>query len=236
MEHESEKIDLLVTDVGGVLVKTDEAIITCIQRVVSEKGIPYGSVEAIYNAFGVSIQDYIRAYLPLGYEERADECYRDFRRIYPSQVLHLLRPFEGVDETLEYLKSHDIHIAALSCMRQNEMEANLTLLKFQGFDAKFSLDDYGEDHKRPDPEGLLRLMKIFEARPETTIYVGDTPSDIQMAKNAKVISVAVTTGAVNKVLLKEENPDYLLDSFQDIPREVLPKLMDLSYKTRMSSP
>ena len=236
MKHESEKIDLVITDVGGVLVKTDEAIITCMQRVVSEKGIPNGSVEAIHNVFGVSIQDYIRAYLPIGYEERADECYRDFRRIYPSQVLHLLRPFEGVDETLEYLKSHGIHIAALSCMRQNEMEVNLTLLKFRGFDAKLSIDDYGEDHKRPDPEGLLRLMKTFEARPEATIYVGDTPSDIQMSKNAKVISVAVRTGAVNKVLLKDENPDYFVDSFRDIPREVLPKLMDLSYKTRMCSP
>ncbi len=63
MKNNAFEIDLVVADIGGVLIKTDEAIISCIQRVVSEQGIPEGSVDSIYSVLGVSLKEYVRAYL-----------------------------------------------------------------------------------------------------------------------------------------------------------------------------
>lgn len=221
MKDDQGKIDLIVTDIGGVLIKTDEAIFECIERVAKRKSIYGGSRERIKDVLGTSIRDYIEAYLPEGYEKLTGKCHEAFEKIYPFEVLYLLKPFEGVDETLEYLDGKGIRLAALSCMRHEAVEACLSLLRFRGFARKFSIEDYGEDHKRPNPEGLLRLMRLLGSKAERTIYVGDTTSDVEMAKNAKVISVAVRTGAQDNIYLEEKDPDYLIDSFCDIPAKIL---------------
>lgn len=217
----NKTIDLIITDIGGVLIKTDEAIISCIKKVVREKGIPDGSVENIYSVFGVSIRDYVRAYLPEGYKDRAEECYREYEKIYPFEVMHLLKPFEGVDNTLFELEKLGIRLAVFSCMNRESVDANLSQLKFDRFVKTFSINDCGEEHKRPDPYGLLKLTEILNAKIEETMYVGDSAADIQMAKKAGVISVAVRTGALDDKYLEKEKPDYLIDSFADIPRRIL---------------
>lgn len=219
----NKTIDLIITDIGGVLIKTDEAIISCIKKVVREKGIPDGSVENIYSVFGVSIRDYVRAYLPEDYKDRAEECYREYEKIYPFEVMHLLKPFEGVDNTLFELEKLGIRLAVFSCMNRESVDANLSQLKFDRFVKTFSINDCGEEHKRPDPYGLLKLTELLGAKIEDTIYVGDSAADIQMAKKAGMISVAVRTGALDDRYLEKEIPDYLIDSFADIPRQILSK-------------
>jgi phosphoglycolate phosphatase-like HAD superfamily hydrolase len=42
MLDDGGKIDLIVTDLGGTLVKTDEAIMTAVRRAAGELGIPEG--------------------------------------------------------------------------------------------------------------------------------------------------------------------------------------------------
>jgi phosphoglycolate phosphatase-like HAD superfamily hydrolase len=223
LKNKNIDIDLIITDIGGVLIKTDEAIISCIKKVVRRKGIPDGSVEDIYSVFGVSIRDYVRAYLPEGYKDRTEECYREYEKIYPFEVMHLLKPFEGIDRTLFELDRLGIRLAVFSCMRRESVDANLSQLKFDRFVKTFSIDDCGEEHKRPDPCGLIKLMELLGAEKGRTMYVGDSPADVQMAKRAGVISVAVKTGALDEKYLEKENPDYLIDSFADIPRRILSK-------------
>lgn len=215
------EIDLVVTDVGGVLIKTDEAIISCIQRVTSERGIPRGSVGRIYSVFGVSVRDYVRAYLPNGYEDRTEECYRKFKELYPATVMDVLKPIAGVDETLEHLKSLGMRVGVLSCMLRREVEASLSLLKFRAFDAVFSLEAYGEGHKRPDPEGLRKLITELGCERERTIYVGDTESDVVMGRNAGVITVGVRSGMQPNECMERARPDHVIDSFCDVVGEVL---------------
>jgi len=48
------------------------------------------------------------------------------------------------------------------------------------------------------------------------MYVGDTSVDIQTAKNAGLISVAVTWGFRSKQSLLAENPDYIIDTPQEL--------------------
>lgn len=209
-------VKLIITDIGGVLVKTDEAIIQCIEKVFSDNDIPLGSKDDLLSAFGVSIFDYIKNYLPKEFKDKADFCYDEFKKIYPDKALHLMKVFSGVDETLLFLKEKNIKVAVLSCMIKKEVQQNLSLLKFNDFKVVFSLEDYG--HKRPLPNGLNMIMQKLNVKPEETMYVGDTINDIKMAKNAKVISVAVKTGAQDNNLLMKENPDYLLESFFELKK------------------
>jgi len=49
--------DLIVTDLGGTLVKTDEAIMAAVRRAAGELEIPEGYADPVYDVFGTSIGD-----------------------------------------------------------------------------------------------------------------------------------------------------------------------------------
>ncbi|MFT4326111.1 MAG: HAD family hydrolase [Candidatus Woesearchaeota archaeon] len=208
-------IKLIISDIGGVLLKTDEAIITCIETVFKKHAIPTGSKENLLKAFGESIYDYIRNYVPKEHLDKVDMLYEDYKKIYPEKVLNLIKPYEEINETLENLQKKGYAVAILSCMIRKEVDANLNLLRFKDFTVVYSLEDYS--FKRPHPQGLQSIMKMLNMRPEETIYIGDTVNDIKMAKNANIISIAVKTGAQDNQLLEKEKPDFLISSFKDIP-------------------
>lgn len=206
-------IKLIITDIGGVLVKTDEAIISCIEKVFEKNNIPKGSREDLLSAFGVSIHDYIINYLPKEHKDKADYCYEEFKKIYPLKATHLMKVYPKVDSTLTSLNKR-FDICVLSCMIKKEVQVNLSLLSFKDFKIIFSLEDYG--HKRPRPNGLNMIMRKLNVKPSETIYVGDTVNDIKMAKNAGCKSVAVKTGAQDNKLLEQEEPDYFINDFSEL--------------------
>ena len=53
----SRSIDLIVADLGGTLVKTDEASMAAVRRAAGELGIPEGFADPVYDVFGTSIGD-----------------------------------------------------------------------------------------------------------------------------------------------------------------------------------
>lgn len=69
--------------------------------------------------------------------------------------------------------------------------------------------------KKPDPEGLLRLMEEAGAAPSETLMVGDSTVDIQTAKNAGCASCGVTFG-FQPESLNHPSPDFLVDSMEDL--------------------
>jgi phosphoglycolate phosphatase-like HAD superfamily hydrolase len=205
---------LLITDIGGVLTKTDEAIISSIKTVFKNKNIKLGSKRKMLNSFGTSLYDYILNYLPPDKIDLIDECYNDFKKIYPYKVINKIKVFNNVNETLFKLKSNGIKIAVLSCMIEKEVLINLKKLKFKNFNILFSLEKYMK--KRPYPHGLLKIVKELKINPKDCVYIGDTPNDILMAKNAKITSVAITTGVIKKNELKKYKPDYIINDFSEL--------------------
>ncbi len=55
--NNSRSIDLIVTDLGGTLVKTDGAIMAAVRRAAGQLQIPAGYADPVYDVFGTSIGD-----------------------------------------------------------------------------------------------------------------------------------------------------------------------------------
>jgi len=216
MDMANEQVRLIVCDIGGVLIKTDEAILFAIEDAARRLGLGGGCLDNVYSVFGMSLEDYVRAYLPPEHKASARKCYDAFGEIYPTKVRHLLKPYAGVDEALHQLKEQGMLVATFSCMNGGQVDANLSLLSFRDFDAVFAIDDYGENHKRPDPRGLQMLMGKLGCSAQETAYVGDTEMDILMARNAGVVSVGVTSGAQPTAFMQRAAPNYTIGLFRDI--------------------
>ncbi len=223
-KNSEPKIDLIVTDLGGTLMKTDDAIIAAVQRAAAEMKIPEGCSDPVYDVFGTSIWEYIHAYLPEGHKDRTDACHERFWRLFPAQVLDQIEPFPGVEEALTELKARGARLAVLSGLRLESIHAILATLRFKDWDTVRSSMLYNAQAGDSRAAGIVALVQEFGVSPARTIYIGDTDHDVRQAKKAGVISAVVQTGGqAQKHLAKiqAENPHHLLSSFADLRAAVL---------------
>lgn len=216
MSKDKRKIDLIVTDLGGTLVKTDDAIMAAVRRAAQELGISEGNADPVYDVFGTSIWEYIRAYLPEAHRSRTDECHERFWQLFPYEVLDQISPFDGVEEALSDLNNRGVRLAMLSGLRLEAIESILSTLAFRDWDVVRSSMMYQAQAGNSRALGIIALVEEFGVDPKRTIYIGDTDHDVRQARRAGVISAVVKTGgqAVRHLdRIVAENPDHLLTSW-----------------------
>lgn len=216
LDNAGREIDLIVTDLGGTLVKTDDAIMAAVERAARELTIPEGCPDPVYDVFGTSIWEYIHAYLPAGHRHHTDACHERFWTLFPYAVLDQITPFAGVEQALHDLKRRGIRLAVLSGLRREAIESILSTLTFHDWDAVRSSLMYATQSGDSRAVGIVSLVKDFGLTPERTIYIGDTDHDVRQAKKAGVVSAVVQTGgqAVKRLdKIQVEKPRYLLASF-----------------------
>jgi len=80
--------------------------------------------------------------------------------------------------------------------------------------------NYPKKFQKPHPRMLNDQMKKFRFAPQNTIYIGDAKADIKMANSAKVTSVTVLTGTLNRKNAIELKSDFIINSLKEI-KEVL---------------
>ncbi|MGB6430278.1 MAG: HAD family hydrolase [Candidatus Acidiferrales bacterium] len=73
-------------------------------------------------------------------------------------------------------------------------------------------------HKKPHPAPLLLALRRLGLPCEESVYVGDAPQDIEMARNAGVFSIAVIGTSPVPARLKAARPDARIDSIKELPQ------------------
>jgi phosphoglycolate phosphatase len=129
----------------------------------------------------------------------------------------------GVPEVLEALAGRER--VAQSLLTGN-LEANAAI-KVSAFGLErhfdFELGAYGSDphERRSDLVAIARERAEAKlGRPVEPVLVGDTPRDVQAAREAGVRVVAVATGFSAEEALREAQPDVLLRDLSDTGRAV----------------
>ena len=81
----------------------------------------------------------------------------------------------------------------------------------------------GEDavRKKPHPEALLLALTRLDLPPAEAAYVGDSPEDVQMAREAGVFAVGLEGGFPNAEALREARPDFLAEGLIDAVEALL---------------
>lgn len=122
------------------------------------------------------------------------------------------RLLEGVPDMLKQLKSRSYLIAAATNWGQSGLNQ---LLKYLPADFSFdAVRHAGQAHSKPHPQMLLEILSELNRDPSDTLMIGDTVSDIQFAKNAKVDVLAVSYSGSPKALLAAHNPIACIDSIE----------------------
>ncbi|MGB7234162.1 MAG: HAD hydrolase-like protein, partial [Candidatus Acidiferrum sp.] len=76
---------------------------------------------------------------------------------------------------------------------------------------------------KPHSAPLRLALRKLRLDPSACVYVGDSPEDLQMAKRAGVLAIAVLGPFPTEERLRAAQPDFLLESIRELP-DVLNRL------------
>lgn len=112
------------------------------------------------------------------------ECY--FRHL--ESVVADIRPFPGVDELLAALRAQGFALGVYTTAMRRAAEVTLAAA---GVAAFFGAFVGGDDVSRPKPsgEGLVAACTALGARPEETVFVGDSAADLGCAADAGALAI-----------------------------------------------
>jgi HAD superfamily hydrolase (TIGR01509 family) len=83
------------------------------------------------------------------------------------------------------------------------------------FLAKICCED--APRRKPHPAPLRMALEEMRASPQSSIYIGDAPEDIEMAHRAGVRAIGVIGGSAVPERLRAAAPDALIETIRELP-------------------
>jgi HAD superfamily hydrolase (TIGR01549 family) len=149
-------------------------------------------------------QFYLRLGVPESLWKEVDE---EWVRLYQQESPALQPDAPGC---LAALKEAGFKLALVSNGSKPRIERELARFRLRPFFESVLFGERKEELK-PSPFMLEKTFHVFGMEARRSVYVGDSPADIQAAKRAEVPSVAIARGPIQAGRLRVEGPDLLLD-------------------------
>jgi phosphoglycolate phosphatase len=200
---------LLVFDLDGTLVDSSRDIAASVNAALQRMapGTAEIPLAAILSFVGEGARLLVeRSLRHAGLSFSADEVLPVYIECYAERLLDTTRLYPGVAEALDALAG-----PVLAVLTNKPGEFSRRILDALGVGGRFAyvLGAGDVPSRKPDPAGLLRLMADAEAAPGETWMVGDSATDVAVARAAGVRVAGVTWG-FHPVALRAAAPDRLI--------------------------
>jgi phosphoglycolate phosphatase len=188
--------------------------VTDLERAAMQMELPVLDDERYRGIIGLSLNEAVQTLYP----QLNDEQVHAYREAYRDHHLDLeqepSRPYPGVTDGLKSLRQSGLKIAVATGKRRAGLSRSLKANDYHSFfDASRTADDA---HSKPHPMMLDQLLEEFQVPAEEALMVGDSSFDLVMAAHAGMDSVAVTYGAQSESKLKQHEPVFVADSFDEL--------------------
>lgn len=199
----------VIFDLDGTLLNTLGDLRAATNHALEVRGLPPHSMEEIRQFIGNGIRLLICRAMPKGTPEaEIDAALDDFKAYYAAHIHDRTVPYDGIPQLLTALRKRGIKVAVLS----NKIDSASQQLIEYFFPGKTDVV-FGEHvgvPRKPDPTSCRMVMQQLGVQPEQVLYVGDSGTDMQTAKNAGLYAVGVTWGFRSKEVLLEYGADVLV--------------------------
>lgn len=205
----------LVFDWDGTLIDSIATIVACTQATLVELGLPPADESSLRRAIGLGIDEMVESICPGCSEETFASIVRVYRRLWFGGFAGEPTVFEGVVETLTTLGDQGCLLAIATAKSRKGLSADLERTGLGDFFAASRTAD--EAASKPNPAMIEELLAELGARRAETLMIGDAVHDLEMATNAGVASVGVTSGTASREALLASRPLTLLDTVVELP-------------------
>lgn len=208
----------ILFDLDGTLVDTAPDLAASMNVLLTRRGRPVLSLDDVRHMVGRGAKVLMeRAMAATGEPATAEEIdgmFDEFLEHYGEHIADTSRPFPGVLAALDRLT--DAGCAMGVCTNKPEW-ASIKLLDILGLSRYFGAVVGGDSLavRKPDPEHVLETMRRVGGRPDATVMVGDSHSDVAASQAAGIPVVAVTFGYTPEPVATF-GPDRLIDHFDEL--------------------
>lgn len=210
-----KEYDVYLFDADGTIIDTRELIYQSYVAMGEAIDIALPSRERVAATTGLPVRRQLRELLGWNHDEafydRAAQAYQTHMMgIYRDY----LRAFPGVAEGLAELAGRGKRLAVVTSRRRRSLEHFLGAVGLnEFFPVKITPED--TDLHKPDPEPALLAMRLLEADPRRTVFVGDAEFDIRCGRAAGTATAFVTWGGMDWRDWPEQ-PDFVAERFEDL--------------------
>jgi len=184
----------VVFDLDGTLLDTYEDLADSLNAVLAAIGRPALPGELVKQYIGDGVDALVRRALgDAAQPENVAQCAASFRAEYSRRWDCKTHPFDGVVELIAALGQRKIPMGVLS-NKPDPFTQNCVakLLPADAFNAVLGAKP--EIPRKPDPTGARWIAEQLGVRPDETLYLGDTGTDMQTAVSAGMAAIGATWG------------------------------------------
>ena len=206
----------VIFDLDGTLLDTIEDLGDSMNLVLDKYDLPKLSYEEYKLKVGGGFKGLIINCFPKDSKEAIlEEGVKLFQEFYNKNYLNKTKPYEGIIDILNELNKNKIKLG----INSNKRDKYTRDLANKFFKEIPFIKVYGERKgipKKPDPTSALEIAKVMGLNSEKIIYIGDSKTDIQTAKNAGMDSIGVLWGFRSKEELMKYGVDFIVSNPKDI--------------------
>lgn len=201
-------------DLDGTLIDSIELIVLAARHAFSTRVGPTPTDDEFMAGIG---QPLVTQFGPYAQSpEEMAQLIAEYRSYQLANHDRLTSLYDGISEVVDTLRSRGHRLGIVT----SKMDAIARRsIRHVGLESAFDIlvgCDATTRHK-PDPEPVFFAMERLGATPERSVFIGDSPFDVQAGNAAGVASIAVTWGAFRRDTLAAAEPSYVLERPHDIP-------------------
>lgn len=214
----SDTLRLAVFDCDGTLVDSQHSIVAAMQAACGRHGLKPPAHDAVKRLVGLPLLDCIRILLP----GSAEAVVGRVREAY-AEVFHAMRMdgqvtdplFFGAREAIEAVERAGWLLGLATGKSHRGLIA--TLERHELVERFVTLQTADRAAGKPNPEMLLNAMAETGVSPASTVMIGDTTYDMEMARNAGTLAIGVAWGYHEADELRDAGAHAIIGAFPELP-------------------
>jgi phosphoglycolate phosphatase len=185
-------VHALIFDLDGTLIDSKRDLIQSVNAMLQGMGREMLHEDTISGYIGHGAPQLIGRALGNGATEaEREKALKFFLAYYEEHKLDSTCAYPGVTETLEELRGFSMAVLTNKPVRVSvRILEGLRLANY--FRAVYGGNSF--ETKKPDPLGARKILEEFGVAPEEAMLIGDSEVDVQTARNAGTLAVAVNYG------------------------------------------
>ncbi len=211
---------IFIFDLDGTILDTLEDLYFSVNYALKQSGFPERTLAEVRQFVGNGIRKLIERAVPSGTSEaEIQQVHQDFTEYYKIHCADYTRPYAGIPETIQNIRTAGIRTAVVS----NKADYAVQTLCADYFPDLFDAVTGEREgiRRKPAPDSVQAVLNALHFTPEQAVYIGDSDVDIQTAKNAGMPCISVEWGFRDRAFLLQHGaekiitrPEELLDLIQ----------------------
>ena len=198
----------ILWDMDGTLIDQTAAIIRCYAEVVTRLGYPQPEDSVIRRSLGGPMASTMGIFVG---ESQMDAACQAFRQRFPEIMFDGLIVLPGGMELIE--RAYKARIPQILFTNKHGDTAR-QVSRYAGF-AKYvprCIGSADTEWHKPDPKLTQHVLDAIEASADGAVIIGDSPTDVAVAKNVGLRCYCVATGAHSVEELREAGADAAFEN------------------------